>query len=130
MRRQFCKSKITHAVVTKSLVHYEGSCGIDAAILEAAEIRPYEWIVVANVTTGARLETYAIAEPAGSGAIHVYGAAAHEAAVGHVLILMSFCWLEESEVAGFQGTRVVKLESGNRLAADPAARLRGQRATK
>ena len=115
MHRQFCKSKITNAVVTKSAVHYEGSCGIDTAILEAADIRPNEWIVIANATTGARFETYAIPEPSGSGAIHVYGAAAHQAAVGHVLILMSFCWLEEEESRAFPGTRTIPLQSGNRL---------------
>ena len=59
MFRTFCKSKITGARVTQSLRQYEGSCGIDEAILEAADIRPYEWILIANVTTGARLETYA-----------------------------------------------------------------------
>ena|SRR5688572_17724169 len=117
MMRQFCKSKIMNAVVAKSLVHYEGSCGIDASILEAADIRPNEWIIIANVTTGARFETYAIAEPAGSGAVHIYGAAAHNAAVGHVLIIMSFAWLEENESRSFPGTRVVRLESGNRLPA-------------
>jgi aspartate 1-decarboxylase len=115
MLRPYCKSKITNAVVSRSLVHYEGSCGIDAAVLEAADIRPNEWIVVANATTGARLETYAIPEPAGSGAIHVYGAAAHEAQVGHVLIIMSFCWLDDAESRAFKGTRVVTLHPGNRL---------------
>jgi aspartate 1-decarboxylase len=115
MVRQFCKSKIMNAVVAKSLVHYEGSCGIDASILEAADIRPNEWIVIANVTTGARFETYAIPEAAASGAIHIYGAAAHNAAVGHVLIVMSFAWLDEDETRVFPGTRVVRLQSGNRL---------------
>jgi len=113
--RQFCKSKIMNAVVTKSLVHYEGSCGVDAGILEAADIRPNEWIVIANVTTGARFETYAIPEPSGSGALHIYGAAAHNAAVGHVLIIMSHAWLDEGEAQRFTGTRVVKLRSGNQL---------------
>ena len=117
MDRQFCKSKITNAVVTKSAVQYEGSCGIDAAILEAADIRPSEWIVIANVTTGARFETYAIPEPSGSGAIHIYGAAAHQAAVGHVLIVLSFCWIEEEESRSFPGTRTIRLQSGNRLSA-------------
>jgi aspartate 1-decarboxylase len=115
MFRQYCKSKIMNAVVGKSLVHYEGSCGIDSAILEAADIRPNEWIVIANVTTGARFETYAIPEPAGSGLVAIYGAAAHNAAVGHVLIVMSFAWLDEQESARFPGTRVVRLRSGNQL---------------
>jgi aspartate 1-decarboxylase len=115
MWRQFCKSKIMNAVVVKSLVQYEGSCGVDAAILEAADIRPNEWIIIANVTTGARFETYAIPEPQGSGAVHIYGAAAHNAAVGHVLIIMSIAWLDDVEARGFSGTRVVRLAPGNQL---------------
>jgi aspartate 1-decarboxylase len=115
MHRQFCKSKIMNAVVTKSALHYEGSCGIDTAILEAADIRPNEWIVIANVTTGARFETYAIPQPSGSGAVHIYGAAAHQAAVGHVLIVMSFCGLVVVEARAFRGTRTIRLQSGNRL---------------
>ena len=115
MHRQFCKSKITNAVVTKSAVQYEGSCGIDAAILEAADVRANEWILLANVTTGARFETYAIAEPRGSGAVNVYGAAAHQAAVGHVLIILSMCWLEDEESRSFPGTRTIPLRPGNRL---------------
>jgi aspartate 1-decarboxylase len=71
--------------------------------------------VIANVTTGARFETYAIPEPAGSGLVAIYGAAAHNAAVGHVLIVMSFAWLDEQESTRFPGTRVVRLSSGNKL---------------
>jgi aspartate 1-decarboxylase len=117
MWRQFCKSKIMNAVVVKSLVQYEGSCGVDETILEAADIRPNEWIIIANVTTGARFETYAIPEPRGSGAVHIYGAAAHNAAVGHVLIIMSFAWLDDAEARSFPGTRVVRLAPGNHLSA-------------
>ena len=117
MIRQFCKAKITNAVVNRSLARYEGSCGIDAAVLEAAGVLPFEWIVVANVTTGARFETYAIPEPAGSGAINLYGAAAHAAAVGHEVIIMSFCWLTEDEARRFGGPRLVKLGADNRLEA-------------
>ncbi len=115
MQRQFCKAKITNAVVTSSLIRYEGSCGIDSAILEAAGVFPYEWIAIANVTTGARFETYAIPEPAGSGAIQIYGAATHHAAAGQELIIMSFCWLDEDEARRFRGTQVVQLKAGNRL---------------
>lgn len=115
MQRQFCKAKITNARVTKTVLSYEGSCGIDSAILQAAEILPYEWIVIANVTTGARFETYAIPEAAGSGAIHIYGAAAHNAAVGHELIILSPCWLGDDEARAFKGTKVIKLQEENRL---------------
>ena len=103
------------AVVTQSLVEYEGSCGIDSAVLAAADILPYEWIAIANVTTGARFETYTIPEKSGTGAVHIYGAAAHHAAVGHELIIMSFGWLDAEQAARPAAPRVVRLGSGNRL---------------
>lgn len=115
MQRQFCKAKITNVTVVKSLLRYEGSCGIDTAILEQADIRPYEWILIANVTTGARFETYAIPEPAGSGTINIYGAAAHHAAAGNEIIIMSYCWLDDAEAKRFAGPKVVKLKAGNKL---------------
>lgn len=115
MNRQFCKAKVTGAVVTKSILRYEGSCGIDAAILESADILPYEWILIANVTTGARFETYAIPEPPGSGTINVYGAAAHHAAAGHEIIILSFSWLENDEARRYKGPKVVKLKAGNKV---------------
>ncbi len=115
MLRQFCKAKIAGAIVQKSLLKYEGSCGIDTAILEAADIAAGEWILIANVTTGARFETYVIAEPAGSGAMNIYGAAARHAAVNDEIIIMSFAWLDAAESKTFKGPRVVKLKAGNKL---------------
>ena len=114
MLRQFCKAKIAGAVVTKSILRYEGSCGVDTAILGAAGILPYEWILVANVTTGARFETYAIPEKAGSRLVNIYGAAAHHARAGDEVILMSFAWLDAKEAAAFKAPKVVKLKPGNR----------------
>jgi aspartate 1-decarboxylase len=37
MARKFCKAKITNAVVVQSMVHHEGSCGIDSGVLDAAD---------------------------------------------------------------------------------------------
>jgi aspartate 1-decarboxylase len=115
MQRQFCKAKITGATVTKSILRYEGSCGIDSSILETADILPYEWILIANVTTGSRFETYAIPEPPGSGTVNIYGAAAHHAKAGDEIIIMSFCRLETDEARRFKGPNVVKLKAGNKL---------------
>ena len=52
------------ATVTQANVDYEGSISIDASLLEAADILPFEEVHVWDVTRGSRLVTYAMsAEP-------------------------------------------------------------------
>lgn len=93
--RAICKSKIHHATVTDANVDYIGSIGIDAELLARADIVPGEKVGVWNVTNGARVETYAIPAPAGSGAIVVNGAAAHHFAAGDVVIIVAFTLTDE-----------------------------------
>jgi aspartate 1-decarboxylase len=115
MLKRFCTAKISNAVVTKATVKYEGSLGIDSAILKAAGIRPYEMALIANCTNTKRFETYLIPEPEGSGAVCLYGGAAHMGQPGDELILMITAFLEPAEAAVFEGPKVVKLAPGNRL---------------
>ena len=44
MQRTMLKSKLHRVRVTHSELHYEGSCAIDEALLEAANIHEYEQI--------------------------------------------------------------------------------------
>ena len=60
MLRKLLKSKIHRATVTKSDLNYEGSIAVDAKLLEAADIQPFEAVHVWNVTNGSRLQTYAL----------------------------------------------------------------------
>ncbi|MBI4565830.1 MAG: aspartate 1-decarboxylase [Planctomycetes bacterium] len=115
MLREFCTAKICGAVVTRSELRYEGSCGVDSGLLEAAGLAPYEKVLIANVSTGARLETYLIPEKAGSGIIGIYGSAARLADVGDEIILMGFALLDPAEARAFKGPRVLKLKPGNLL---------------
>ena len=52
MQITLLKSKLHHARVTHSELEYEGSCAIDAALLEAANIREYEQIQIYNLANG------------------------------------------------------------------------------
>lgn len=115
MLREFCTAKIAGAFVTKSELHYTGSCGVDTTILEAAGLLPWEKVLIANVNTGGRLETYLIPEQAGSGIIGIYGSAARYASVGDEIIIMGFGLMDDQEGRGFKGPRVVKLKPGNKL---------------
>ena len=61
------KAKIHRAVVTQADLHYEGSIGIDEALLDAAGILPFEAVHVWDVDNASRFETYAIPLGRGSG---------------------------------------------------------------
>jgi hypothetical protein len=59
MRRTLMKSNIHRATVTDANLHYLGSVTIDALLMRAADIPPYERVEIYNVTNGERLATYA-----------------------------------------------------------------------
>ena len=77
LRRTMLKSKIHRATVTDANLHYEGSLTIDKDLLDAADILPNEQIHVWDVTSGARLVTYALA-----GAFQSLGAAGKADSLG------------------------------------------------
>ncbi|MBI4732432.1 MAG: aspartate 1-decarboxylase [Chloroflexi bacterium] len=90
MYRTMLKSKIHRAVVTNADVGYEGSLTVDSTLLEAAGMREYELVQVADVENGARFETYLMSGPAGSGIIQANGAAARLVQPGDHVILMTY----------------------------------------
>ena len=108
------KSKIHRAMVTDADLEYEGSCGIDADLLEASGIREHERIEVYNITNGERLATYAIRAEPGSGAITMNGAAAHKAGVGDRVILCAYGMLAEAE-AEDHGPAIILVDEANRI---------------
>jgi aspartate 1-decarboxylase len=93
--RVVCKSKIHQATVTRTDLHYEGSIGIDAALLRLTDILPGEQVCVWNVTNGQRIETYALLLPENSGQIFVNGAAARHFQPGDMVIIAAFCMTDE-----------------------------------
>ena len=60
MLETMLKSKIHRAVVTGANFEYEGSIAIGRNLLDAAGIKPYEQVHIANFTNGQRWWTYAI----------------------------------------------------------------------
>jgi aspartate 1-decarboxylase len=114
MMRRMCKSKIHGAIVTEANLHYMGSLTIDRTLMDAANIVPYEWLHVVNVTTGARFETYAIDGQPGSGIIGLNGAAARLGHPGDKLIIMCAASLDEKEITDFR-PRLVFVDEQNRI---------------
>lgn len=102
MQRTMLRSKLHRVRTTHSELGYEGSCAIDSALLEAADIHEYQQIDIYNVNNGERFTTYAIRAQRNSGTISVNGAAARKAAPGDILIIATYASYQESELAGYQ----------------------------
>ena len=93
--RSVLKSKIHKAIVTEANLEYVGSITIDEDLIDAVDLWVNERVMVVSNTTGARLETYVIAGPRGSGVICVNGAAAHLVNEGEEIIIMGFELVKE-----------------------------------
>ena len=100
--------------VTKVDLHYEGSIGIDKELLKASDICPGEMVQVVNINNGTRFETYVIEEEAGSGAIGLYGAAAHLGKTGDLVIILSYAIMEDKEAKNAK-PKVARVDQKNRL---------------
>lgn len=124
MQITLCKSKLHRATVTQAELHYEGSITIDAALLSAAGIVPFERVQVVNVTNGARFETYAIEGRRDSGTICVNGAAARLVHPGDHVIVITYANFTPEEARSHRPV-IVLLNADNtireRITADQTA---------
>jgi len=117
MLRHMCKSKVHRALVTQADPDYEGSITIDRAVMRAADLLPFERVQIANIRSGARMETYVIEGEEGSGLIGMNGAASRLARAGDHIHIISYTWLEDRE-AGNIRPKIIHLTKGNRLRHD------------
>jgi aspartate 1-decarboxylase len=102
MKRIVCRAKIHRAVVTDADLNYEGSITIDPLLLDAAEIREFEQVHVAVLSTGDRFVTYAMQGKRGSGQVVVNGAAARLVAPGDLVIIFCYGLLDDEELESFR----------------------------
>lgn len=99
MQRQVLYGKIHGATVTEARVDYKGSITIDTELLKAADIFPGEKVLIANLTNGARLESYALEGEPGSGVVCLNGGAAKHGKTGDKVIIMTFAVMTREEIA-------------------------------
>ena len=114
MIRTVCKSKLHRATVTEANLDYTGSITLDVQLMKAADLVPYEQVHVVDVTNGARIVTYCIEGPAGSGTVCVNGAAARLIAAGDKVIVISYAQVTPAELDGF-AAKIVLLDERNRV---------------
>lgn len=114
MQIQILKSKVHRAVVTEANLNYVGSLTLDEDIMDAANMVEHEKIQVVNVNNGERLETYLIKGPRGTGVACLNGPAARKAAVGDIIIIMSYALMDFEKAKAFKPW-VVFPKEGNKL---------------
>ncbi len=114
MQRQILHGKIHRATVTDARIDYEGSITIDGDLLRHADILPGEKVLIANLTNGSRIESYALEGAAGSGEICLNGGAAKYGKKGDLVIIMTFVVLNGEEVQQHK-PRIVRVDADNRI---------------
>ncbi|ABB13868.1 aspartate 1-decarboxylase [Carboxydothermus hydrogenoformans] len=119
------KGKIHRATVTEANLNYVGSITIDEELLDASGILPNEKVQVVNINNGARLETYTIPGPRGSGIISLNGAAARLCQIGDKVIIIAYALMEEKEAKQWQ-PKVVFVDEYNKIVKIKEKEIHGQ----
>ncbi|MAJ43156.1 MAG: aspartate 1-decarboxylase [Candidatus Marinimicrobia bacterium] len=114
LQRYFLKCKIHRATVTQANLNYVGSITIDEDLLDAAGMIEHEKVHVLDITNGNRLETYIIKGQRGTGEICINGAAAHLIKENHLIIIVAYCVIDESEIKNHNPI-VVHVDEKNKI---------------
>jgi aspartate 1-decarboxylase len=96
------QAKLHRVRVTHADLNYEGSCGIDADLLDASGMRPFQHIDLYNISNGERFSTYIISAERGSRTISLNGAAARKALVGDLLIICAYSLYDEDQLNNYR----------------------------
>jgi aspartate 1-decarboxylase len=97
MQIQVLKSKIHRVKITQAELHYVGSITLDEDMMDAANLVENEKVQVVNVNNGERLETYVIKGERGTRMVCLNGPAARKAAIGDIVIIISYAGMSPEE---------------------------------
>lgn len=114
MLRTILRAKIHMATVTESNLMYEGSITVDAEIMDAAGIKPYEQVMVSNLNNGERFETYVIEGRRGSGTIALNGPTARKGVPGDRIIIFNYALVDDKDIHDYK-PRIVLLGEKNKI---------------
>ena len=115
MMIEILKSKIHNVSITGANLNYVGSVTIDEDLMDAAGLFEHEKVQVLNRNNGDRLETYVIKGRRGSGEICLNGPAARRAAIGDVVVIMSYAMVDLTEARTFTPHIIVPDTATNKL---------------
>jgi aspartate 1-decarboxylase len=111
MFRTMMKAKIHRATVTEANLNYIGSITIDEDLIDLVGMLPNEKVQIVNNNNGARLETYIIPGPRGTGVICLNGAAARLVQTGDTVIIISYAMMTDEEAKKHQPTIAIMGEN-------------------
>jgi len=112
---QIVRAKLHGLRVTGAVLDYHGSITLDPDHCDAVGIVPMEFVDIWNKHSGARLATYVIHGPRGSGCCILNGAAARTCQVGDAVIICASLTLPLAE-AHVPRPRVAVFDAQNRIA--------------
>ncbi len=112
---QVLKSKIHRVKVTEADLNYIGSITIDPDLLEAANLIEGEKVQIVNINNGERIETYVIKGERGQGGICLNGPAARRVAVGDIIIIIGYGYMDFEEAKSFKPMLVFPNTETNKL---------------
>ena len=112
---QVVKSKIHRVTVTQADLNYIGSITIDEDLLDASNMIEGERVQIVNINNGERIETYVIKGERGTGEICLNGPAARRVAVGDVVIIIGYGFMDFEEAKTFKPTLVFPDTETNKL---------------
>jgi len=112
---QVLKSKIHRVKVTQADLNYIGSITIDEELMNEANLVEGERVQIVNINNGERFETYVIKGAKKSGMICLNGPAARRVAVGDVIIIIGYGFMEFEEAKTFKPSLVFPNEATNLL---------------
>jgi aspartate 1-decarboxylase len=99
------KSKIHRATVTDGNLAYKGSITVDRKLMEAANLRPFEFVHVNNLSNAVHWETYVI--PGNDGEIILNGPPARLFQKGDKVVILGFSYLSPEEMDNFEHVDVM-----------------------
>lgn len=97
MQRCFLGAKLHRMIITEADLNYVGSITIDTDLLDMSGILPGERVMVADLESGSRFETYVLEGERGSGIICINGAAARLVHPGDRVIILQYVWVDGDE---------------------------------
>lgn len=120
MFRTMMKGKLHRATVTEANLNYVGSITIDEDLIDFVDMLPNEKVQIVNNNNGARLETYIIPGPRGSGVICLNGAAARLVQPGDNVIIISYALMTDEQARNYT-PKIALLDEKNKIVASLTA---------
>src|ERR1035437_2852523 len=114
MQIRVCMAKIHRATVTDASLDYVGSITIDPNIIFASGIKPFQMVIINNVSNAVSWQTYVVPGRKGKGDIILNGPPARLFQRGDKIIILAEAYMEPSEYKNFKPT-VVFVDEKNKV---------------